>query len=59
VAAIDPDFSAAHGNLAVEYAAAGLLDKAGAELRRAIELDPVTSGPGEYRTGWACPANGG
>jgi tetratricopeptide (TPR) repeat protein len=41
--AIDPDFSEAHGNLGVEFAAVGLFDKAAAELRRAIELDPVTS----------------
>lgn len=42
-AALDPDFSEAHGNLGVEYTATGRLDDAVSEFQRALALDPATS----------------
>jgi Flp pilus assembly protein TadD len=42
-AAIDPDFSEAHGNLGVAYTGLWQLDHAASEFGRAIELDPATS----------------
>jgi Flp pilus assembly protein TadD len=40
---IDPDFSEAHGDLAVQYIDLGLLDAAAGELHKAIALDRSTS----------------
>ena len=42
-AAVDPEFSDAHGNLAVEYTWLGRLDDAVGEFQRALQLDPSTA----------------
>ena len=40
---LDPDFSEAHGNLAVEYTWLGRLDESVPEFQRALQLDPATA----------------
>lgn len=40
---LDPEFSEARENLAVEFTVLGRLDEAAAELRRTLVLDPATS----------------
>jgi Tfp pilus assembly protein PilF len=41
--ALDPEFSEAHGNLAVEYTWTGRLEDAVSEFQRALQLDPATA----------------
>lgn len=41
--AIDPEFSEAHGNLAVEYTWTGRLEDSISEFQRALQLDPATA----------------
>jgi Tfp pilus assembly protein PilF len=41
--AADPDFSEAHGNLAVEYTWTGRLEDSVPEFQRALQLDPATA----------------
>lgn len=41
--AIDPEFSEAHGDLAVEYTWTGRLEDSVAEFQRALQLDPATA----------------
>ena len=40
---LDPDFSEAHGNLAVEYTWLGRLDESVPEFQRALQLDAATA----------------
>lgn len=48
--ALDPNLAAAHQELAIVYNHIGLLDKAEAEINKAVALDPANSGA-QFRVG--------